>query len=122
MENTPCDQEEPSNTEATSPTQAPSSLKPLSETWQQHNPESMFLMGVGIGLLSILFAQVLTLPTTGGIPGCVLPALGLLFAPLVMVSKPQRILAVGLLLGFLIATAVSFALWLQFICPPGTGC
>jgi hypothetical protein len=122
MENTPLDPEEPSTTEPTSAAPAPSSLQPPSETWKQRNPEVMFLLGVGLGLLSILFAAATTLPTHGSVPGCVLPALGLYIAVLLMTSKAHRFLAIGLVLGFLFAAPISFALWFNFICPPGTGC
>lgn len=122
MENTPLDPAEPGATEPTSAALAPSPLKPPSETWQQQNPEVMFLSGVGLGLLSILLAAAITLPTHGSVPGCVLPALGLYIAVLLITSKPHRFLAVGLLLGFLFAVPISFALWFNFICPPGTGC
>jgi hypothetical protein len=69
MENTPLDQEEPSNTKPTSPGPTPSSLKPPSETWQQHHPVLMFLMGGGIGLLSLLVAQGLNISTQGNFLG-----------------------------------------------------
>lgn len=122
MENTPPDSAEPSTTEPTSAAPAPSSIQPPVETWKQRNPELMFLLGVGLGLLSILFAAAMTLPTNGQIPGCVLPALGLYIAVLLMTSKAYRFLAFGLVLGFLFAVPISFALWFNFICPPGTGC
>ena len=122
MENTPLDQEEPSNTKPTSPGPTPSSLKPPSETWQQHHPVLMFLMGVGIGLLSLLVAQGLNISTQGNFPGCVLPALGLLLSPPFLAFKSQRLLGVGLLVGFLIAVPVSLFLWVGVACGPGPGC
>src|ERR1051326_713175 len=109
MENTPLEPAESDTTEPTPLAHDPSPQKPSFETWQQQNPELMFLLGIGVGLLSILFAAAITLPTNGQVPGCVLPALGLFISPLLMASKPNRFLAFGLLLGFLIATPVSLA-------------
>ena len=95
---------------------APNTPEP---TWQQQKQALVFLSGLGLGLLSIFLAQVISTATHGDTAGCLLPALGLFIAGFLFASKPLRSLAFGLLLGLVIALPVSIIQWLSALCAHG---